>query len=211
MELQFTSTEAAKILNIPFYRFQDWMRRGFIEPGFLSTGQGKKGLFDIPDLYAIRFFEKVLSHGWNRKVAAQFHGLFLATVKPVYFTNRKIFRRWYKFGGDSFIRITKLEVKEGDEVREELQLNVGIDLLSDDARQSLTLPCYDREFGQNTSEQIQQAVSIKAIWAINISDIFKEVDARLKELGYPMVPDRLYNDEVVRNEIQQDPTGQGKA
>lgn len=67
----YTTIEATKIVGINRERLRDWTDRGYINPTIVSTGRGKKALFDKIALFKIALFKELVETGFKRSVAKE--------------------------------------------------------------------------------------------------------------------------------------------
>lgn len=66
----FSAFDIKNILNINYWRLNEWIRRGFITPSIPAYGHGTKAVFSIIDCYRIELFRRML-FVLNRKTAAR--------------------------------------------------------------------------------------------------------------------------------------------
>jgi len=81
MKNEFSSFDAAKILDLPMERLRQWLKLGFIKPTVPATGQGTKAVFTLDDLYGVALFKKLLDAGFTRTVAGEYVRQFLNKEK----------------------------------------------------------------------------------------------------------------------------------
>lgn len=72
MKTEFSTFDIVKILEIPRERLKDWMNNDFIRPTTAAQGKGTKAIFNRDSVYAVALFQKMISIGFTRKVAADF-------------------------------------------------------------------------------------------------------------------------------------------
>lgn len=176
-KFSYTSTEAAKILNIPLPRFQDWMARGFIKPSEPSEGQGKKAIFSILDLYSIRVFQGLLSMGLDRTTSARVLQHY-RDYEDRCVTSKKT-GKTLGLSAQNFVWMNLIGygVKDKDgNIKNESIINFSF---SDDSNE-IEVPKYPLK---------KKPEVIHYVLNINIAKYRRYVNERLKELGYETLSD----------------------
>jgi hypothetical protein len=69
MDAEFSTFQAAKILEIEYVRLNEWIR-GYFAPAQRATGRGTRTKFTLNDLYRLKMFELLIqSGGVSREMA----------------------------------------------------------------------------------------------------------------------------------------------
>lgn len=73
----WSTFEVSRALGIKRITLQDWISRGYIQPGVQSRGPGTKNEFSIHDLYALELFRTLIRRGVSREEARRRANKFL--------------------------------------------------------------------------------------------------------------------------------------
>jgi hypothetical protein len=71
-DYQFYMADVTKCTGVSRDKAEKWMQMGLINPSIQSaSGRGNRNIFNLEDLFLIKFIDRIISSGWDRKLAGQ--------------------------------------------------------------------------------------------------------------------------------------------